>query len=181
MFIGPACRVISPRFTAAVKFATSVLLGHEKQTYLYIYQQLSVVRCQLQLLNHFFNNMKVNYHNFMKLQPSLNSDGVFTLPDTEKDENMAFIGLYGGVHTAQRQITTQIPIAFCLLVIGICLGLGLVLGQCQRTMKWHSQVPPPPPSQYFGAKNEMAFVGPTSTFPIFWGKKRNQPLRVRLH
>ena len=32
-----------------------------------------------------------------------------------------------GVHTAQRQMTTQIPIGFCVLVIGICLGLGLVV------------------------------------------------------
>ena len=27
-----------------------------------------------------------------------------------------------GVHTAQRQITTQIPIEFCVLVIGLGLG-----------------------------------------------------------
>ena len=33
----------------------------------------------------------------------------------------------GGVHTAQRQITTQISIEFCILVI----GLGLCLGHCQ--------------------------------------------------
>ena len=35
--------------------------------------------------------------------------------------------LCGGVHTAQRQITTQIPIEFCILVI----GLGLGFGHCQ--------------------------------------------------
>ena len=37
--------------------------------------------------------------------------------------------LYGGVHTAQRQTTTQISIEFCILVVG--LGLGLCLGHCQ--------------------------------------------------
>ena len=37
--------------------------------------------------------------------------------------------LYRVIHTAQRQITTQIPIEFCVLVIG--LGLGLGLGHCQ--------------------------------------------------
>ena len=37
--------------------------------------------------------------------------------------------LCGGVHTAQRQIRTQIPLEFCILVIG--LGLGLGLGHCQ--------------------------------------------------
>ena len=39
----------------------------------------------------------------------------------------------GGVHTAQRQITTQIPIEFCTLVIG--LGLGLVHCQSDYTIK----------------------------------------------
>ena len=42
---------------------------------------------------------------------------------------MGCIGLCEGFHTAQRQITTQIPIEFCILVIG--LGLGLGLGHCQ--------------------------------------------------
>ena len=42
---------------------------------------------------------------------------------------MDCIGLCEGVHIAQRQITTQIPIEFCVLVI--CLGLGLGLGHCQ--------------------------------------------------
>ena len=47
---------------------------------------------------------------------------------------MACIGLCGGIHTAQTPITTQIPIGFCILVIGIGLGLGLVLGQCDCTI-----------------------------------------------
>ena len=39
------------------------------------------------------------------------------------------MGLCKGFHTAQRQITTQIPIEFCILVIR--LGLCLSLGHCQ--------------------------------------------------
>ena len=38
---------------------------------------------------------------------------------------MGCIGLCGVVHTAQRQMTTQIPIGFCVLVLGRSLGLGL--------------------------------------------------------
>ena len=40
---------------------------------------------------------------------------------------MGCTGLCGDVHTAQRQMTTQIPIQFCVLVLGICLGLGIGL------------------------------------------------------
>ena len=51
--------------------------------------------------------------------------------------------LCGGVHTAQRQITTQIPIEFGILVISLSLGLG----HCQSDytisqklhVKWLSQ------------------------------------------
>ena len=42
---------------------------------------------------------------------------------------MGCIGLFEGVHIAQRQMTTQIPIEFCILVIS--LGLGLGLSHCQ--------------------------------------------------
>ena len=54
---------------------------------------------------------------------------VCALPHTEPDSNtekMVCVGLCGGVRTAQRQLKTQIPIGFCVLVIDI--GLGLVLG-----------------------------------------------------
>ena len=44
-------------------------------------------------------------------------------------KKMGCIGLCESVHIAQRQITRQIPIEFCILVIG--LGLGLGLGHCQ--------------------------------------------------
>ena len=37
---------------------------------------------------------------------------------------MGCIGLCEGVHIAQRQIATQILIEFCILVIGLRLGLG---------------------------------------------------------
>ena len=61
--------------------------------------------------------------------------GVFTLDDTENetetDKKMACIGLCGGIHTAQRPMTTQIPIGFCVLVIGIGLGLVLGVAQCE--------------------------------------------------
>ena len=43
--------------------------------------------------------------------------------------------LYGGVHTVQRQITTQIPIEFCILVIGHGLSLGH--GHCQSDYTHH--------------------------------------------
>ena len=42
--------------------------------------------------------------------------------DTETDKN-GLLGLCGGVHIAQRLIATQIPVGFCVLVFGICLGL----------------------------------------------------------
>ena len=51
-----------------------------------------------------------------------------TVTETETDD-IGSVELWGGVHIAQRQITTQISIEFCTLVIG--LGLGLGLGHCQ--------------------------------------------------
>ena len=47
---------------------------------------------------------------------------------------MTCLGLCGGVPTAQKQMTVQVPIRFYVFVIGICLGLGLVLGQCECTI-----------------------------------------------
>ena len=47
---------------------------------------------------------------------------MFTLPNTETVQKMGCIGLCGGVHTAQ--MTTQIPIGFCLLGLGIGLWQG---------------------------------------------------------
>ena len=43
---------------------------------------------------------------------------------------MICVGLYGDVHTAQRQMTIQISIGFRVLVIGI----RVVLGQCEYTI-----------------------------------------------
>ena len=48
---------------------------------------------------------------------------------------MGCIGLCEGVHTAQRQITTQIPIEFCILVTGLGLGLGLGHYQSDRAIR----------------------------------------------
>ena len=56
-------------------------------------------------------------------------NGVFTLPDkdteTETDKKRGCTELCGGVHTAQKQMTTQIPIVVC--VLGISLRHGLVV------------------------------------------------------
>ena len=55
----------------------------------------------------------------------LSSNGVLTLPDTETDTETDQKWVVMGVHTAQRQKTTQIPIGFCVPVLSFCLGLGL--------------------------------------------------------
>ena len=62
-----------------------------------------------------------------------------TLRPIPRQIKNGLVGLYGGVHTAQRQITTQIPIEFCVLVIGIYLGLGIGLGQCEWTISLTNQ------------------------------------------
>ena len=38
------------------------------------------------------------------------------------------------LHTALRQITTQIPIEFCTLVIGLRISLVLGVAQCEYTI-----------------------------------------------
>ena len=38
------------------------------------------------------------------------------------------------LHTAARQITTQIPIEFCTLIIGLSIGLVLGVAQCEYTI-----------------------------------------------
>ena len=38
---------------------------------------------------------------------------------------MGSVGFCGVVYTAQRERTTQIPIGFCVLVLGLSLGFGL--------------------------------------------------------
>ena len=44
----------------------------------------------------------------------------YTETEAETDKKMGCIGLCGGVHTAQRQMTTLISIGFCVHVLGIC-------------------------------------------------------------
>ena len=51
---------------------------------------------------------------------------------------MGCIGSCGGVNTAQRQMTTQIALGFCALVLSICLGLGVSLGQCKYAIIFKS-------------------------------------------
>ena len=48
--------------------------------------------------------------------------------ETETNKKWFCIGLRGVVHTAQRQMRTQIPIRFCVLVRGICFSLSPGLG-----------------------------------------------------
>ena len=38
------------------------------------------------------------------------------------------------LHIAPRQITTQIPIEFCTVVIGLSIGLVLGVAQCEYTI-----------------------------------------------
>ena len=45
---------------------------------------------------------------------------------------MGSLELYRLVQAAQRQITTQIPIEFCILVMGLSLSLGHC--QCYKTI-----------------------------------------------
>ena len=62
--------------------------------------------------------------------------GVFTLSDTKNEnDNYGFHLICRALHTAPRQMTTQILIEFCILIIG--LGIGLILGvvQCEYTIK----------------------------------------------
>ena len=40
---------------------------------------------------------------------------LFTLPDTETDKKLGCVELCGGVRTAQRQTSTQIPIGYVCL------------------------------------------------------------------
>ena len=47
---------------------------------------------------------------------------------------MSCKGLYGSVQIEQRQMTTEVPIGFCVLVLGICLGLGIGVWQCEWTI-----------------------------------------------
>ena len=88
-----------------------------------------------------------------------------------------------GVHTAQRQIITHNPIGFCILVIG--LGLGLCLGHCQSdyTISIHlmaiylvSDVPNPPPPERHQIwldinSNQKTFLG-ISPHPPKWDISR---------
>ena len=53
---------------------------------------------------------------------------MFTLSDKKSDtetDKMVFIGLCGGVYTAQKPRTTQIPIESRVLVLGISLDLSV--------------------------------------------------------
>ena len=43
----------------------------------------------------------------------------------------ACVELFGSVHTTQRQRPMQSSIGFCAHFIGICIGLGLDVGQCE--------------------------------------------------
>ena len=63
----------------------------------------------------------------------LSSNSVFPLPNTETDTKTDQKWVVMGVHTAQRQKTTQIPIGFCVPVLSFCLGLGL--WQCEWTIR----------------------------------------------
>ena len=58
-----------------------------------------------------------------------NSNDVFTLPKTEADKKWA-VKNCGGVHTAQRQTSTQIPIGSCVYQYR-CLSWSLRLFRCR--------------------------------------------------
>ena len=49
---------------------------------------------------------------------------VYSYCPTPRPTNMCCIELCGGVHIAQRQVPMQIPIGFCVHVIGICVRQG---------------------------------------------------------
>ena len=56
----------------------------------------------------------------------------WTTPRTRpRPKKKICIGLCGSIHTAQRPMTTQIPIGFCVLLIGIGLELVLGVAQCE--------------------------------------------------
>ena len=46
-----------------------------------------------------------------------------TVDETTETYDIGSMELYRGVHTAQGQIITQIPIEFCIPDIGLSLGL----------------------------------------------------------
>ena len=48
---------------------------------------------------------------------------------------MGCIEMCGSIYTAPRQMTTQIPMEFCVLVLSICLSLSL--WQCEWTTRAH--------------------------------------------
>ena len=50
------------------------------------------------------------------------------------------IDLYAGVHAVPRPTLTQIFIGFSTHFIGICVGLGLGVGQCECTVVFGSLV-----------------------------------------
>ena len=68
--------------------------------------------------------------------------GAFTLidtdTDTQTDKKMGCIELCGGVDTALRQTSSQIPIGHCSdcigLGLGVCVGVGVGVGQCEYTI-----------------------------------------------
>ena len=49
-------------------------------------------------------------------------------------KKMSCVEMCGGVHTAQRHLSTQIPIDVCILEIGLCLGVCLGIGRCECTI-----------------------------------------------
>ena len=66
-------------------------------------------------------------------------NGVFTLSDNENEndsenENDNYGFHYNMQSTSPRQITSRIPIEFCTLVIGLCIGLVLGVAQCKYTI-----------------------------------------------
>ena len=75
-----------------------------------------------------------------------------------------------GVHTAQRQTTTQIPIEFCILVIG--LSLGLSLSHCQSDYTIMQQYTVPVDSLIASLKSVtgtlfVVILSATSSWPCF--------------
>ena len=44
---------------------------------------------------------------------------------------MGFTVISRTLHTAPRQMATQIAIEFCILVIGVGIGIGLGVAQCE--------------------------------------------------
>ena len=75
------------------------------------------------------------------------ANDVFTLYHTETNtkKDKKWVGYDGVEDGAQRQMTTEIPIGFCVLVLGICLGLGITFWQCEWTIMVSSHCPTPRP------------------------------------